>query len=185
MSWYSVNRNWGPDAYRFVNALKDAGVKVKLFGIYISNLQEWLRWKNLLFNDVIIVKEFNPTNPDAPAWYKDYEKGHLEKMGLTPDADRFRFMLEMFKAVIEKLFLWTKRYCICSRRHGRKKVDGGKIIMRKDDHQIHFDMQALLVSEKKSVYNLQKQDFDMSYVNVGNIPVEDITLDTSCEMKRP
>ena len=28
--------NWGPDAYRFVNALADAGVKVKLFGIYIS-----------------------------------------------------------------------------------------------------------------------------------------------------
>ena len=28
--------NWGPDVYRFVNALADAGVKVKLFGIYIS-----------------------------------------------------------------------------------------------------------------------------------------------------
>ena len=67
-----------------------------------------------------------------------------------------------------------------------KSVDGGKIIMRKDDHQIHFDMQALLVSEKKNQSIIYRnQDFDMSYVNVGNIPVEDITLDTSCEMKRP
>ena len=49
--------------------------------------------------------------------------------------------------------------------------------MRKDDHQIHFDMQALLVSEKvdQSIIYRSK-DFDMSYINVGNIPVEDITL---------
>ena len=58
--------------------------------------------------------------------------------------------------------------------------------MRKDDHQIHFDMQALILSEKKGpsvIY--RKQDFDMSYQTVGNIPMEDITLETSCEMKRP
>ena len=30
--------NWGPDAYRFVNALKDAGLKVKLYGIYICTI---------------------------------------------------------------------------------------------------------------------------------------------------
>ena len=180
--------NWGPDAYRFVNALKDAGVKVKLFGIYISQPAGMAAMeKNLLFNDVIIVKEFNPTNPDAPAWYKDYEKGHLEKMGLTPDADRFRFMLEMFKAAIEKTNSFEpKDIAYALEGMEGKSVDGGKIIMRKDDHQIHFDMQALLVSEKKNQSIIYRnQDFDMSYVNVGNIPVEDITLDTSCEMKRP
>ena len=47
-------------------------------------------------------------------------------------------------------------------------------------------MQALIVSEKEDQSIIYRnQDFDMSYVNVGNIPVEDITLDTSCEMKRP
>ena len=58
-----------------------------------------------------------------------------------------------------------------------RSVDGGKIFMRKDDHQIHFDMQALLVSEKvdQSIIYRSK-DFDMSYVNVGDIPIDDITL---------
>ena len=65
-------------------------------------------------------------------------------------------------------------------------VDGGKIYMRKEDHQIHFDMQALLLTEKNDQSVIYRnQDFDMSYVTVGNIPMEDITLDTSCEMKRP
>ena len=59
--------NWGPDVYRFVNALADAGVKVKLFGIYISQPSGISAMgKNLLHNDVVVVKEFNPTNPDAP-----------------------------------------------------------------------------------------------------------------------
>ena len=58
--------------------------------------------------------------------------------------------------------------------------------MRKDDHQMHFDMQALLVSEKTEQSIMYRgQDFDMSYVNVGNISMEDITLDTTCKMKRP
>ena len=67
-----------------------------------------------------------------------------------------------------------------------KSIDGGKVIMRKDDHQIHFDMQALLVSEKAEQSLIYRgNDFDMSYVNVGDIPIEDITLDTTCQMKRP
>ena len=47
-------------------------------------------------------------------------------------------------------------------------------------------MQALLVSEKvgQSIIYRNK-DFDMSYVNVGNVSVNDITLETSCNMKRP
>ena len=180
--------NWGPDAYRFVNALKDAGLKVKMFGIYISAPSGMAAMgKNLLYNDVIVVKEFNPTNSNAPDWYKNYESDIIKSTEMTPDADRLRFMLEMFKSAIEKANSFEPvdiAYAL-EGIEGRS-VDGGKIFMRKDDHQIHFDMQALLVSEKvdQSIIYRSK-DFDMSYINVGNIPVEDITLDTSCKMKRP
>ena len=180
--------NWGPDAYRFVNALKDAGLKLKLFGIYISQPAGMAAMeKNLLFNDVIVVKEFNPTNTDAPSWYKEYEKGHIESVGFTPDADRIRFMFEMLKSASEKANSYDpKDIAYALEGMEAKSVDGGKAVMRKDDHQMHFDMQALLVSEKTEQSIMYRgQDFDMSYVNVGNIPMEDITLDTTCKMKRP
>ena len=180
--------NWGPDAYRLVNTLKDSGVKVKLFGIYISQPSGMAAMgKNLLFNDVVVVKEFNPTNADDPEWYKEYEKGHLASKGYTPDADRFRFMLEMFKGAIEKSNSFEpKDIAYALEGMEGRSVDGGKVIMRKDDHQIHFDMQALLLSEKNDQSIIYRdKDFDMSYVNVGNIPVKDITLNTSCNMKRP
>ena len=180
--------NWGPDAYRFVNTLKDAGVKVKLFGIYISQPAGMAAMeKNLLFNDVVVVKEFNPTNSNAPSWYKEYEKGHIEAAGFTPDADRIRFMFEMLKSAIEKINSYEpKDIAYTLEGMEAKSVDGGKAVMRKDDHQMHFDMQALLVSPKTEQSLIYRgQDFDMSYVNVGNIPMEDITLDTTCDMKRP
>ena len=67
-----------------------------------------------------------------------------------------------------------------------KSIDGGKVIMRKDDHQIHFDMQALLVSEKvEQPIMYRGNDSDMSYVKIGDISIDDITLDTTCKMKRP
>ena len=180
--------NWGPDAYRLVNALSDAGVKVNLFGIYISQPAGLAAMeKNLLKNNVVVVKEFNPTNINNPSWYKELEKGHLEEKGFTPDADRFRFMLDMFKNAIESTnSLEPIDIAYALEGMEGKSIDGGKVIMREKDHQIHFDMQALLVSEKEGPALIYRDfDSDMSYVNVGNIPVEAITLESSCQMKRP
>ena len=143
--------------------------------------------KNLLFNDVVVVKEFNPTNSNAPSWYKEYEKDHIETVGFTPDADRIRFMFEMLKTAIEKTNSYEpKDIAYALEGMEARTIDGGKALMRKDDHQMHFDMQALLVSKKTEQSLIYRgKDFDMSYVNVGNIPMKDITLATSCEMKRP
>ena len=158
--------NWGPDAYRFVNALKDAGVKVKLFGIYISQPAGLAAMeKNLLFNDVVVVKEFNPTNSNAPNWYKEYEQGHIEAAGFTPDADRIRFMFEMLKSAIENTNSYEpKDIAYALEGMEAKTIDGGKALMRKDDHQMHFDMQALLVSEKAEqslIYRGKDRDSDI------------------------
>ena len=96
-------------------------------------------------------------------------------------------MFEMFKSAIEKTNSFEpKDIAYALEGMEGKSVDGGKVLMRKDDHQIHFDMQALLVSDKKDQAIIYRdKDFDMSYVNVGNIAMQDITLDTSCDMKRP
>ena len=73
-------------------------LKLKLFGIYISQPSGIAAMgKNLLYNDVIVVKEFNPTNSNAPDWYKNYESEIIKSTEMTPDADRLRFMFEMFK----------------------------------------------------------------------------------------
>ena len=96
-------------------------------------------------------------------------------------------MFEMFKAAIEKAnSLEPKEIAYALEGMEGRSIDGGKVIMRKDDHQIHFDMQALMVSEKVEQSIIYRgHDFDMSYVKVGDIPIDDITLNTTCQMKRP
>ncbi len=179
--------NWGPDAYRFVNALADAGVKVKLFGIYISQPAGISAMgKNLLHNNVVIVKEFNPTNPKASSSYKKIEEGFLESTGFTPDADRIRVMFNMFKSAIKKSNSIEPKEIAYALEGMQSEGLDGSYKMREDDHQVHFNMQALLLTEKnKQSIIYRNTDSDMSYKNVGSIPMEDITLKTSCEMKRP
>ena len=96
-------------------------------------------------------------------------------------------MFEMFKAAIEKAnSLEPKEIAYALEGMEGRSIDGGKVIMRKDDHQIHFDMQALMVSEKVEQPIIYRgNDSDMSYVKVGDIPIDDITLNTTCQMKRP
>ncbi len=179
--------NWGPDAYRLVNALADANVNVKLFGIYISQPAGISAMgKNLLKNNVVVVKEFNPTNPDAPDWYKKIEKGALNQTGFTPDADRIRIMFNMFKSAIEKTNSLKPKDIAYALEGMKSEGLDGDFVMRKDDHQIHFNMQALLLKEKdKQSIIYRDSDSDMTYKKVGNIPIEEITLETTCKMKRP
>ncbi len=178
--------NWGPDAYRLVNALADAGVKVKLFGIYITQPAGISAMgKNLLHNDVVVVKEFNPTNPSAPEWYKKIEEGSINVVG-TPDADRMRIMFNMFKAAVKKSNSLEPKDIAYALEGMEIEGLNGNFVMRDTDHQIHFDMQALLITQKDEQSIIYRNiDSDMSYKNIGNIPRKDITLNTSCEMKRP
>ena len=142
--------------------------------------------KNLLKNNVVVVKEFNPTNPDAPDWYKKIEKGALNQTGFTPDADRIRIMFNMFKSAIEKTNSLKPKDIAYALEGMKSEGLDGDFVMRKDDHQIHFNMQALLLKEKdKQSIIYRDSDSDMTYKKVGNIPIEEITLETTCKMKRP
>ena len=58
--------------------------------------------------------------------------------------------------------------------------------MRADDHQMHFDMVISHISEnveKPFIYN--GENYGMGYITDGWIETKDITLPTTCKMKRP
>ena len=62
----------------------------------------------------------------------------------------------------------------------------GEVIMRKLDHQAHFDMVISHVSkdvEKPFIYN--GENYELAYETDGWIDKDDLTLESSCQMKRP
>ena len=132
--------------------------------------------KNLLFNDVIVVKEFNPTNSNAPSWYKEYEKGHIESVGFTPDADRIRFMFEMLKSASEKANSYDpKDIAYALEGMEARSVDGGKAVIER--MTIKCTLICGPTSSEKTEQSImyRGQDFDI-YINVGNIQWKTLLL---------
>ena len=179
--------NWGPDAYRLVNALADSGVKVKLFGPYIAQANGMQSMgKNVLFNKIIQIKEFQPTEQNKDNWIVEVNDNHLKTTSFTPDFDRMRFMLEMLtKSINNTQSLDPKKIAFeLENMIGRGAY--GPVEMRKEDHQIHFDMIVTeITNDNGKTIKYKDKDFEVSFNELGKIEKKDITLKTSCNMKRP
>ena len=62
----------------------------------------------------------------------------------------------------------------------------GPVEMRKEDHQIHFDMIVTeITNDNGKTIKYKDKDFEVSFNELGKIEKKDITLKTSCNMKRP
>ncbi len=179
--------NWGPDAYRLVNSLADSGIKSKIYGIYVALPTGMpVMGEKAVYNPIIQVKETHENDSDIPDWLKKINDLHLEQTTMSMDTDRFRFMMEMF-AEASKISNSFEPKDIALALEGMKgRGAHGEVLMRKQDHQIHFDIVAGLVSNKvEKPIQYRGENFGMAYSTVGKISKEDVTLKTTCEMKRP
>ena len=179
--------NWGPDAYRLVNSLADSGIKSKIYGIYVALPTGMpVMGEKAVYNPIIQVKETHENDSDTPDWLKKINDLHLEQTTMSMDTDRFRFMMEMF-AEASKISNSFEPKDIALALEGMKgRGAHGEVLMRKQDHQIHFDIVAGLVSNKvEKPIQYRGENFGMAYSTVGKISKEDVTLETTCEMKRP
>ena len=179
--------NWGPDAYRLVNALADSGVKIKLYGPYIAQSNGMHSMgKNILFNPIIQIKEFQPTDGNIENWIVKINDNHLTKTTFTADYDRMRFMIEMLvQSIINTQSIDPKKIAYeLENMQGRGAY--GAVKMREKDHQIHFDMVVTQISgDADRTIQYKGKDFKVSFKEIGKVSQEDTTLNTTCKMKRP
>ena len=179
--------NWGPDAYRLVNALADSGVKIKLYGPYIAQSNGMHSMgKNILFNPIIQIKEFQPTDGNIENWIVKVNDNHLATTTFTADFDRMRFMIEMLaQSIINTQSVDPKKIAYAlENMQGRGAY--GNVKMREKDHQIHFDMVVTQISgDADRTIQYKGKDFKVSFKEIGKVSQEDTTLSTTCKMKRP
>ncbi len=179
--------NWGPDAYRLVNALADSGVKVKLYGPYIAQANGMQSMgKNALFNPIIQIKEFQPTDSDQKNWIVKVNDSHLKTTTFTPDFDRMRFMTEMLAKAINNTKSTEPKKVALELENMLGRGAYGSVQMRESDHQIQFDMIVTKISgDSERTIQYKGKDFKVSFEEVGKVAQIDTTLSTSCEMKKP
>ena len=179
--------NWGPDAYRLVNSLADSGIKSKIYGIYVALPTGMpVMGEKAVYNPIIQVKETHENDSDIPDWLKNINDLHLEQTTMSMDTDRFRFMMEMFAEATKISNSFEPKDIALALEGMKGRGAHGEVLMRKQDHQIHFDIVAGLVSNKiEKPIQYRGENFGMAYSTVGKISKEDVTLETTCEMKRP
>ena len=138
------------------------------------------------FTPIIQVTESHENDPDHPEWLKEIEAEYFEFSRKSPYADRQRWMLDMFATALEKAGTDNPTAVGFALEGMKSRGAKGEVYMRAKDHQMHFDMVISHISEdvgKTFVYN--GQNYGMGYKTDGWVNKEDITLPSTCEMKRP
>ena len=178
---------WGPDAISLVNSLADSCIKSKIYGIYVALPTGMpVMGEKAVYNPIIQVKETHENDSDTPDWLKKINDLHLEQTTMSMDTDRFRFMMEMFAEATKISNSFEPKDIALALEGMKGRGAHGEVLMRKKDHQIHFDIVAGLVSNKvEKPIQYRGENFGMAYTSVGKISKEDVTLETTCEMKRP
>jgi len=180
--------NWGPDATRLISAGADAGLKVKYYSIYagIPAAMNSMGTKVSTYTPILQVTESHENDSSEPDWLIEIENEYLKKYKKSTYADRMRLSLEMFAKAVDKAGSddpTAVGYALEGMTHRGAKSE---VWMRPDDHQIHFPMVVSHVStdvKRPFIYN--GENYKMAYKTDGWISRADLTLPTTCKMKRP
>ena len=179
--------NWGPDVVRFVKAVADAGLDVQFYTIY-GGLPTSIKGYGPKAGLAVRIKQLNEMHENDSAYsdpdnyFADYQK----KYKRTWYVDRQRFIMEMFAKALDKAGTDDPKavaFALEGMRHNGPK---GEIIMRAKDHQIHMPLVVSTLTRdaaRKFVY--QGKNLGIGWKTDGWASRADLTLPTTCKMKRP
>lgn len=184
-----LTANWGPDIFRFVKAVANAGLHPQFYTIYggqAATIAGYGKEAGLAvrLKQITEAHEGVKMTPDAQAFSDKFRK----TTGKSWYADRTRWMLWMFKAAVEKA--GSEDPAAVARALEGMTYPGaiGEVKMRATDHQI---LMPLVISEitkdvtpeNRFIYN--GEDYGIGFKTVAIIPQDKVTLPTTCKMKRP
>ncbi|MGB3446959.1 MAG: branched-chain amino acid ABC transporter substrate-binding protein [Xanthobacteraceae bacterium] len=180
-----VTGNWGQDIALLLKAAADAGLKVNWYTYYAGGAGGPTAMKQTgLDHQVFQINEGVPNGGHQAA--VDFEKAFRAKVNMSLWYPRAVNQMRMFKAAAEKAkSLDPVKVAAALEGLEAEVLDGGKGVMRKDDHQF---LQPIYISSFGS--RTDKEPFDEEGTGWGwkvaaKVDTAQATLPTTCKMKRP
>lgn len=179
--------NWGPDLTRLVKAVGEAGLKVKFYTFYAGIPSSIFGYgkengKKVQIKQITEMHLNDEKRADVLAFAKASEK----KFKRSWYSDRYRFLMEMFAKALDKAGS-DKPIAVARALEGMTYPGArGEMVMRAKDHQIQLPMVVSsidLQAKKMLIYN--GKQMGMGWRTDGWISREELTLPTTCKMKRP
>jgi len=181
--------NWGPDLARFVTAAASSGLKAQFYTIYggIPSSINAIGAENYKKVKLKQVTEYHDNDPKNSKAARASADGFLAATQKTWYADRYRWLLHMFAAALNKAGS-DDPVAVAKALEGMT-YDGpnGQVVMRASDHQIQLPM---VISTATTNYNAQPFTYAGKSMGIGWktdawIPRDTVGLPTTCKMKRP
>jgi branched-chain amino acid transport system substrate-binding protein len=181
-----ITGNWGPDMSLLIKAGMDAGLDVKYYTLYahlgggptaIGPAGEGRVFSLAGFNENVVAEQGDPALNE---WVAQFRATH----NFDFYAAGFRFMLEYLQAAIQKAGSADPQ-TIAEALQGMARQDMlGRYptVMRADDHQLIFPY-WLIMFTKDVKYESEKTG--LGWKPVQGFEGKDLTLPTTCKMKRP
>jgi branched-chain amino acid transport system substrate-binding protein len=180
-----VTGNWGQDIALLLKAAADAGLKVNWYTYYAGGAGGPTAIKQTgLDHQVFQINEGIPNSGHQGAI--DFEKAFRAKVNMSLWYPRAVNEMRMLKAAAEKAkSIDPVKVAAALEGLEFEVLDGGKGVMRKDDHQF---LQPIYISSFGS--RSEKEPFDEEGTGWGWKPIAKVdtaqaTVPTTCKMKRP
>ncbi|WP_372957703.1 branched-chain amino acid ABC transporter substrate-binding protein [Marinobacter sp.] len=181
-----ISGNWGNDLSLLVRAIDSAGLDVNIYTYYGGGLgtpaSVGPRGEDILYQ---ITEWHADVNVDEG--HTEYEKWFQEFKERYPEIDwyyhRIYNQMHMLKAAIEEVGNAEDIDAIAYALEGMEfESQTGTVTMRADDHQI---LQPMYMSVMDTDAKYDADNSGVGFRTVANIPVEQATVDTTCDMRRP
>ena len=183
-----ITGNWGSDFERFAKAVADAGLDVEFYSIYagiptsLNNYGEEAGIK-------LKIKQIseNHANDEDRQEVLDFAAANLKKYKRTWYADRYRIVLEMFAAALNKAGS-DDPVAVAYALEGMTLPGphGDEIKMRSENHQIAMPMAVSSIDTNAPIkFVFHDKQFGIGWKTDGWVSTAENTLPTTCKMKRP
>lgn len=181
-----VSGNWGNDLSLLVRAVDSAGVDVDIYTYYGGGLGTPAAvgpsGEDILYQ----VSEWH-ADVNVDEGLEEYEKWFQEFKQRYPEIDwyyhRIYNQMYMLKAAIEEVGDAEDIDAIARALEGMEfESPTGTVTMRAQDHQI---LQSMYISVMDTDAKYDADNSGVGFRTVAKIPVEQATVETSCNMRRP
>ncbi len=183
-----ITGNWGADFERFAKAIAAAGLDVEFYSIYAgipSSINNYGEAAGIQLK----IKQISEShmNDEDRAEVKAINAANLKKHKRSWYADRYRLVIEMFAAALEKAGTDDPVAVAYALEGGTAPgPHGDTIVMRAENHQIAMPMVVSSIDPNapiKFVYH--DKTFGIGWKTDGWVSTAENTLPTTCKMERP
>ncbi|MEE8416176.1 MAG: ABC transporter substrate-binding protein [Desulfobacterales bacterium] len=183
-----ITGNWGPDFERFAKAVAAAGLDVEFYSIYAgipSSLNNYGEAAGIQLK----IKQISEShiNDEDRAEVKAINAANLKKHKRTWYADRYRLVIEMFAAALEKAGT-DDPVAVAYALEGMTAPGphGDTVVMRAENHQIAMPLVVSSIDPNAPIkFVYQDKTFGIGWKTEGWVSTAENTLPTTCKMERP